>query len=198
MRISMLSWLICSLALAALLVLVGPKRLLSPPQGAEGSTLIGGDFTLLDGTGKEVHASDFRGKYMLVYFGFTHCPDICPTTLLVMKNALDKLGTKQKDIIPVFISLDPERDTPARVQQYITNFGDTLVGLTGSPAQVKQAANAYRVYYNKVEQKDSASGYLIDHSGFIYLMDTKGRYVAHFAHTIPETELANKLNQFLP
>lgn len=198
MRLSMLSWLFCSLVLAALLVLVGPKRLLAPPAGVQNDALIGGDFTLTDSSGKETHAYDFKGKYMLVYFGFTHCPDICPTTLLVMRNALDALGMKKKEITPVFISLDPERDTPERVKQYITNFGDTLVGLTGSPAQVKQAANAYRVYYSKVEQENSASGYLIDHSGFVYLMDPKGRYLAHFTHTISETELTSKLNQFLP
>lgn len=197
MRLSMLSWLICSLALAALLVMVGPKRLLPPPAGG-GDALIGGDFTLLDGNGKTVSAADFRGRYMLVYFGFTHCPDICPTTLLIMKNALDKLGDKKKSVVPVFISLDPERDTPKAVKRYISNFGDTLVGLTGTPAQVRTAADAYRVYYNKVEQEGSVAGYLVDHSSFIYLMDPKGRYIAHFSHSISETELASKLGQFIP
>ena len=197
MRLSMLSWLVCSLALAALLVAVGPSRLLSPPAGKQGEALIGGDFTLLDGDGNEVRPADFRGRYLMVYFGFTHCPDICPTTLLVMKNALDKLGDNKRQVVPLFISLDPERDTPAIVKQYVTNFGDTLIGLTGSPEQVKHAADSYRVYYSKVAQEGSASGYLIDHSGFIYLMDTKGRYLAHFAHTISETDLASKLNGFV-
>lgn len=196
MRISMLSWLVCSLALAALLVLVGPKRMLSPPAGS-GHALIGGDFTLVDENGKTVNAADFRGRYTLVYFGFTHCPDICPTTLLIMRNALDRLGDKKKSVVPIFISLDPERDTPKAVKRYISNFGDTLVGLTGTPAQVKSAADAYRVYYSRVEQEGSAAGYLIDHSGFIYLMDPKGRYIAHFAHSISETELASKLGQFI-
>ncbi|MBA4274210.1 MAG: SCO family protein [Alphaproteobacteria bacterium] len=197
MRMSMISWLICSLALAALLVVVGSKRLLPPPTGAQGEALIGGDFTLMDGDGLPIRVSDFRGKYMLVYFGFTHCPDICPTTLLVMKNALNAMGDDKSKITPIFISLDPERDTPAVVKQYISNFGDTLIGLTGNAEQVKDAADAYRVYYSKVPQPDSASGYLIDHSGFIYLMDKRGRYVAHFAHTISETDLTSKLNQLV-
>ncbi len=196
MRLSMVSWLVCSLALAALLVLVGPRYLLDPPQGG-GDALIGGDFSLVNGSGKQVQASDFRGRYMLVYFGFTHCPDICPTTLLVMKNAIDALGEKKKSIAPIFISLDPERDTPEAVGKYVTNFGDTLVGLTGSAQQIKEAANAYRVYYSRVEQQDSAADYLIDHSGFMYLMDTRGKYIAHFSHGISESELTNKLKQFM-
>ncbi len=193
----MFSWLICSLALAAVLVVIGPRRLLSPPEGSE-AALIGGDFTLQNGEGKSVHARDFRGRYMLVYFGFTHCPDICPTTLLVMKNALEKLGSKREKISPIFISLDPERDTTEVMKQYVSNFDSALVGLTGTPQQIKQAAEAYRVYYSKVTQEDSSSSYLIDHSGFIYLMDTKGRYLAHFSHTIPETELASKIGQMIP
>lgn len=198
MRFPMASWLICSLLLAALLVVIGPKRLLSPPPNAPGEAMIGGEFELVDGNNRLVRASDFRGKYMLVYFGFTHCPDICPTTLLVMKNALDKLGeTKKAKIAPLFISIDPDRDKPENIKQYITNFGDTLIGLTGSPEQVKQAADAYRVYYSKVDQEGSAGGYLMDHSGYIFLMDTRGRYLAHFSHTISETDLASKLAQFV-
>lgn len=197
MKTSLFTWLACAALLAALLVFIGPKRLLEPPPGSSGEALIGGPFTLVNGSGKTLTDKDFRGQYMLVYFGFTHCPDICPTTLLVMKNALSHMGEKSRRITPVFISLDPERDTPEVVGRYVTNFGDRLIGLTGNPAQVKQAADAYRVFYTKVEQPDSAAGYLIDHSGFVYLMDPNGKYVAHFAHSIPEGELAAKLNQFV-
>jgi protein SCO1/2 len=197
-RFSAVVWIVCALALAALLVFVGPKRLLTPPEGSESAAHIGGVFTLSNTEGTPVSASDFRGKYMLVYFGFTHCPDICPTTLLVMKNALAALGEKQKAIVPIFISLDPARDTPRVMKQYVSNFGPRLVGLTGTAEEVKKAADAYRVYFSRVEQPDSASGYLIDHSGFMYLMDPNGRYLAHFSHTIPEGELAQKLNQFVP
>lgn len=196
-RFSAITWIVCALALAALLVFLGPKRLLSPPE-SEGSALIGGAFSLSDAEGNAVTDADFRGRYMLVYFGFTHCPDICPTTLLIMKNALSQLGEKQQDVVPIFISLDPARDTPRVMQQYISNFGPRLVGLTGTAEEVKTAADAYRVYFSKVRVEDSASDYLIDHSGFIYLMDKKGRYVAHFAHTISEGELVQKLNQFVP
>jgi protein SCO1/2 len=196
-RFSAITWIVCALALAALLVFLGPKRLLSPPEG-EGTSLIGGSFTLTDTTGTQVTENDFHGQYMLVYFGFTHCPDICPTTLLIMKNALAQLGEKQKDIVPIFISLDPARDTPRVMKQYVGNFGPRLIGLTGTAEEVKKAADAYRVYFSKVRVEDSASEYLIDHSGFVYLMDKNGRYLAHFAHTISEGELAQKLNQFVP
>jgi len=96
-----------------------------------------------------------------------------------------------KKLVLIFISLDPERDTPEVMKQYVSNFDSALVGLTGTPQQIKQAAEAYRVYYSKVHRKQQSS-YLIHHSGFIYLMDTKGRYLAHFSYTIPETELASK------
>lgn len=193
----MFPWLICSLLLAAILVLAGPNHFLSPPNNTKGQALIGGDFELVDGKNQTVHAHDFRGRYMLVYFGFTHCPDICPTTLLVIKNALDMLGPKKRLITPIFITVDPERDTPKVMQQYVSNFSANLVGLTGSLEQVKKAADSYRVYFSKVSQSDSASDYLVDHSGFIYLMDKKGRYIAHFSHGISESELTQKLRQFI-
>lgn len=197
MRLSLLPWLICSLLLAALLVFAGPSRLLSPPSTAQGEALIGGEFELVDGDNMPVHSRDFKGRYMLVYFGFTHCPDICPTTLLVIKNALDALDTQKKRIVPIFISVDPERDTPPVIKQYTSNFGQSIVGLTGTLAQVKKAADSYRVYFSKVSQDNSASEYLVDHSGFMYLMDTQGRYIAHFSHSISETELTQKLRQFV-
>lgn len=198
MKLSMFSWLACALLLAALLVFIGPKRFLTPPVGSTGEPLIGGRFELTDGQGNKRTDNDFRGKFTLIYFGFTHCPDICPTTLLVIKNALERVGQeKSAQIQPLFITLDPERDTHEVVGRYVRNFGDTLIGLTGTPAQIRQVADAYHVFFSKSPQPDSAAGYLIDHSGFIYLMDKRGKYIAHFAHTIPEGELASKLNQFV-
>lgn len=197
MRSSGFTWLVCALLLAALLVFVGPKRLLQPPEGSARSGMIGGTFSLVDSAGNTVTDRTFHGQYMLVYFGFTHCPDICPTTLFIVKNALDALGEKAQKITPVFVSLDPERDTPQVMGRYVGNFGTRVVGLTGTPAQVRAAAEAYRVHYSKVERPDSAAGYLIDHSGFLYLMDPRGNYIAHFPHTIAEAELAAKLSQFV-
>ena len=160
---------------------------------SKGEALIGGDFTLIDGTGKTLTNRDFLGKYMLVYFGFTHCPDICPTSLLLIQNAINHLGDKGKKVQPVFITLDPERDTPAVVGPYVQHFGPGLIGLSGSAEQIKQAADAYKIYYRKVEDKDSAMGYVIDHSGFMYLMGPDGKYITHFPHTIAEQSLTDGL-----
>lgn len=194
MRLPVLSWIVCVLVLIGLLAWLG-STIAPVSKGAEaqGEALIGGDFSLIDGTGKTVTNKDFRGKYMLVYFGFTHCPDICPTSLLLIQNAINQLGDKGKQVVPMFITLDPERDTPDAVGKYVAHFGPSFVGLSGSPAQIKQAADAYKIYYRKVQEPDSAMGYVIDHSGFMYLMDPDGKYVTHFPHTIAEQSLTDGL-----
>ena len=125
--------------------------------------------------GKTVTDADFRGRYMLVFFGFTHCPDICPAELQVIAQALDKLGDKGKKVVPVFITLDPERDTPQAMAEYVKSFGPNFVGLTGSPEAIAAAAKAYRVAYAKVENKESAGDYSVDHSALVYLMDPEGK-----------------------
>jgi len=198
MRLSVISWFVSVLGLVALAVLVGPAFFGShAPTPTEEEALIGGPFTLIDGTGKPLSDSSFRGRYMLVYFGFTHCPDICPTTLLVMTNALQKLGDASRKIVPIFISLDPERDTPEIVSTYVQNFSPNLVGLTGSLKQIRAVADAYKIYFKKVEVKDSALGYMVDHSGFMYLMGPDGKYAAHFDHTLSEQALVDGLRNAL-
>ena len=135
-----------------------------------------------------------QGQWHLVYFGFTHCPDICPTTLLVIQNALNAMDPDYADqITPLLISVDPERDTVETLATYVSHFHPRLIGLTGTAKQVKQAADAYKVYYQKVPLDDSAIGYVVDHSGFIFLMNPQGEYVSHFPHNISESELAEKL-----
>ncbi|MFZ4124886.1 MAG: SCO family protein [Rickettsiales bacterium] len=199
MKRSVASWLIMVLGLAGLMAYVGPTFLnvAPPPVRSSGEALIGGPFTLVDGTGSTVTEKNFAGKYTLVFFGFTHCPDICPTSLLVTKNALDKIGEKAKKLVPIFITIDPERDNVDVVGRYVRNFGTAFVGLTGSPEQIKQAADAYKVYYQKVEDKGSGMGYVMDHSGFIYLMGPDGKYLTHFPHTISEQALAEALGKYL-
>ena len=142
-----------------------------PKVETSGKALIGGPFALVDQTGKPVTDKDFRGRYMLVFFGFTHCPDVCPAELQVMADALGQLGPKAAEIVPVFITLDPERDTPEVVGAYVKNFGPNFVGLTGSPEAIAAAAKAYRVAFSKFEYKDNdgQSGYSIDHSTLLYL-----------------------------
>jgi protein SCO1/2 len=149
--------------------------------------LIGGPFTLTNQDGKRVTDQDFRGKYMLVVFGYTTCPDVCPAELQAIANAVDVLGDKADKVNPIFITVDPERDTVERVAEYVKNFHTRFVGLTGSADDIKQAARAYRVYYAKADAKGSALDYLMDHSAFMYLMNPQGEYVTHFAYgTAPE------------
>lgn len=172
-------------ATLALLVVVGllvnelVNRGGSGPDG--GSALVGGPFTLVDQDGQTVTDRDFRGRWMLVYFGYTFCPDVCPTELQVMADALDRLGEQAGKVQPVFVTVDPARDTPEVLKDYTANFGHGMVGLTGSPDQVSEAAKAYRVYFRKAEVEGS-SGYLMDHSSVIYLMDPKGQFATHFPH----------------
>jgi cytochrome oxidase Cu insertion factor (SCO1/SenC/PrrC family) len=140
---------------------------------------IGGPFTLTDQNGTRRTDADFRGKLMLVYFGFTYCPDVCPTDLLQMALALDQLGQAGEMVQPVFITVDPERDTPEHLKQYMSLFHPRFVGLTGDAIEIGAAADAYRVYYKRVEW-DDRSGYTVDHSAFIYLMGRDGEYLGFF------------------
>src|SRR6185312_12588134 len=137
-------FLIGAIAGAAALVIARPP---SADVTTTGKALIGGPFTLVGKDGKPVTDQDFRGKYMLVFFGFTHCPDICPAELQMVAEALDRLGDKANEVIPIFISVDPERDTPEVLAAYVKSFGPKFVGLTGSPDQIAAATKAYRVSY---------------------------------------------------
>jgi len=141
---------------------------------------IGGEFTLTDQNGVTRHAQDFRGKLMLVYFGYTFCPDACPTALQDMSHAIDLLGPKGDAVQPIFITIDPARDTIAQMKLYASNFHPRLIALTGTPEQVAEAAKAYRVYYAK-GQSTGGDDYLMDHTAFIYLMGRDGKYLSHFS-----------------
>jgi len=169
------------------------------PQTAQGSgkALIGGPFDLVTHDGRTVTPADFVGKHMLVFFGFTHCPDVCPAKLNTISVALDDLGPLADRVTPVFITVDPERDTPERMAEYVSNFSADIVGLTGTPEQIKRAAKAYRVYYAKVEMENSASGYTMDHSAFTYLMDENGEYATHFAYGDSAAKMTDRLRREL-
>ena len=165
-----------------------------------GTADIGGPFELVDQTGKTRRDTDFRGRYMLVYFGYTYCPDTCPTTLLIMSRALTLLAKAApedaKKVVPLFITVDPERDTVAAMAAYAQSFHPDLVALTGTPEQVAAAAKAYRVYYAKVEDKASGT-YQMDHSSFIYLMGPDGAYLTHFDYTTKPEALADSLKRYI-
>ena len=188
-------FLIGAIAGAGVLLLATPQG--GQPVQSSGAALIGGPFSLVGGDGKPVTDRDFRGRYMLIFFGFTHCPDICPAELQVVAQALEQLGDKAKKVVPIFITLDPERDTPEAMANYVKSFGPNFVGLTGSPEAIAAAAKAYRVAYSKVENKESAGDYSVDHSALVYLMDPEGRYVTHFSYGTSADELAEKLNKIL-
>lgn len=158
-----------------------------------GQAMIGGPFELTDHTGKRVSDRDYRGKYMLVFFGFTLCPDVCPTGLQVIAAALDKLGPKAETLTPIFISLDPARDTPAQLASYVQSFHPRLIGLTGTQAEIDAVAKAYRVYSKRVDDPKSTAGYTIDHSTFVYVMGPDGSYVTHFTHATPVDAMTARL-----
>ena len=163
--------------------------------GGTGVALVGGPFSLTDQDGRRVSEKDFLGRHMLVFFGFTYCPDICPTELQVMMAALDAMGPQGEEIQPVFVSIDPERDTPEVLKSYVENFGARLIGLTGTPEEIAAAAKAYRVYYAKAGDQSSPDSYLMDHSSIIYLMGPDGRFVKHFPYTTDVAKLTAELKE---
>lgn len=169
---------------------------MSPASGS-GKAAVGGDFTLTDQNGNLVTAHDLKGRYSLVFFGFTFCPDVCPTTLNTVTQALSKIGETAQQVQPVFISVDPERDSPAVLKNYVTAFDPRLLALSGTPDQVRQVTDAYKVYYFAHKKDAEDREYLVDHSSFIFLMNPSGEYVTHFAHTIAPSELAVRLTEII-
>ncbi|HEX2446614.1 MAG TPA: SCO family protein [Methyloceanibacter sp.] len=187
-------FLVGALGGAALLALSqGPA---GPAVQTTGKALIGGPFTLVDQNGKTVTDQDFRGRYMLVFFGFTHCPDVCPAELQVMSASLDELGPQADEIVPIFITLDPERDTPAAMGAYVKNFGPRFLGLTGSPEAISAAAKSYRIAYSKFREDEKSDDYSIDHSALVYLMGKDGEYITHFAHGTPAWKMTEILRRY--
>ena len=186
-------------ALVGLAVVPGALDSLRPQGNVTslGKAAVGGPFTLTDHTGRRITDKDFRGKFMLVYFGFTFCPDVCPSGLQVMAAALDELGPKAERVTPIFISVDPERDTPEQLAQYVPSFHPRLIGLTGTPEEVQAVAKAYRVYYRKVKDEKSTAEYTVDHTSIIYLMSPEGEFVTHFTHATPASTMADKIAKVL-
>jgi protein SCO1/2 len=165
--------------------------------GGGTASLIGGPFTLHDGNGREVADRDFRGKYMLVYFGYTFCPDVCPTTLNEVADALDHLGPKADRLQPIFISVDPKRDTPAVVKQYVLAFTPRLIGLTGTQDEIAQVAQEYRVYYAEHRTGPGANDYTMDHSSVLYLMGPDGKFIAPIRADQPGADMAAEITKLM-
>src|SRR6202023_792122 len=190
-------------AILAGLVILGTGAFLAlalrdNPRGAAGTVLasaIGGPFRLTDQNGKTVTDADLKGKWSLVYFGYTHCPDACPTALNDISIALEDLGTKRDAVRPVFITVDPERDTPEALKAYVTSFDAPILALTGTADQIANAAKGYRVYYAK--HPEAGGDYSMDHSSVIYVMDPEGRFTASFTHQSTPEEIAERLKKLL-
>jgi len=166
--------------------------------GVAGSPLgaaIGGKFSLVDQNGKTVTDTDLKGKWQLVFFGYTHCPDVCPTALNDLSLALEQLGAKKNEVGIVFISVDPDRDTPAVLKSYVESFGGPIEALTGTPDQVAQAAKDYRVYYAKHQRADG--GYDMDHSALIYIMDPQGHFTATFTPDDTSDKMVERLKKLV-
>jgi protein SCO1/2 len=155
---------------------------------------IGGPFELVDQNGKTVTDRDLRGQPFLVFFGFTHCPDVCPTTLFEVSEVLRALGPDADKVNALFVTVDPERDTPDKLKEYLSSFDPHLTGLTGSPEAVAAMTKAYRVYVKKVPQ---AEGYTMDHTAIVYLMDKEGRFVAPFSLKRQPADAAADLRKYL-
>ncbi len=161
---------------------------------------IGGPFSLIDQNGKPFTDRDLKGRYALIYFGYSFCPDVCPTDLARLMNGLKKFeakdATRAAKVLPVFITVDPERDTPSAVKQFVSAFHPRLVGLTGSRAAIDQAMSSYRIYAKK-NGPEGASDYLVDHSANGYLFDTEGRPMILFAQTDTPDNIAATLDRWV-
>nr|WP_283949904.1 SCO family protein [Limobrevibacterium gyesilva] len=158
---------------------------------------IGGPFTLVDGSGKQVTDREFRGKYLLVYFGYTYCPDVCPTTLAEVSAALDKLGSKAAQVQPLFITVDPKRDTPEVMKRYTDAFDSRIIGLTGTPEEIAVVAKEYRVYYAADRPGDGRDDYTVDHSSILYLMGRDGEFMAPIRPDESGAEMAAEISRHL-
>jgi protein SCO1 len=181
-----------------LLAIGGTSYVMRLDQKAEeiASVPIGGRFELVDQNGRVVTERDFAGWLMLIYFGYTFCPDVCPTSLQTMSVALEELGEDAEDVAFVFVTLDPQRDTVAQMKDYVGLFEPGPVGLTGAAEQVEAAAKGYRVYY-RLHDEGGEQDYLVDHSSFVYLMDREGRYLAHFGHAATPEQMVEEIRQAL-
>lgn len=164
--------------------------------GFAAAVRIGGPFALTNHQGKRVTDSDFRGRFMFVYFGYGYCPDICPTELANMAAALDALDDKAARLQSLFITVDPERDTAEFLAEYVPQFHADMVGLTGTPEEIASVAKSYRVYYRKAEQPGSTE-YLMDHSGFVYLMGPDGEFLTMFRGNTDPNAIAKTIASYI-
>jgi len=186
---------VCLLAIAVAAAWWGMKP--EKPAPVVSMPAIGGPFTLTAADGQQVTDRTYRGKIMLVYFGYTDCPDACPTALNEIAGALAELGPRAERVQALFITVDPQRDTPEVLANYVKSFDPRIVGLTGTPEQIAAAAKAYRVYYAPYKSAGAPDGYLMDHTSVVYVMNEEGRFVATFTQETPAAQMADRLGKLL-
>lgn len=185
-RTILLSGVAITLLSLVIILMMTPSEKIKANRSSEVGVLnqnfnLGGDFVLTDYNGNRFDSRDHKDKLMLIYFGFSFCPDICPASLVEMVGAMDTLGNKQKDVIPVFITIDPQRDTPAKLKEYFSSFDNRIIGLSGSREEIREAANKFKVYYARsTEGKDKLETYLINHSSFFYLVGRGGKLIKYY------------------
>ena len=192
--------LLAAIALLALVLgyLVAALISPSPPLSQPTQTLsLDGSFNLIDEAGQPVTQDSYEGKFKLVYFGFTYCPDVCPMQLEVVSHALDIAKISPEWLTTLFITLDPERDTPEDMKIYTDNFHKSIIGLTGSLEQIQQAAKAYKVYFQKVADPETTGGYSVDHSSIVFLMGPDNTYKQHFTHRDSAEDIAGKITSII-
>ena len=186
------------LAIAACVVFASAPALSEPPAQTSGSAVtIGGPFTLSTADGLTVTHQTYRGKWLLVYFGYTFCPTSCPTTLLEIATALKRLGPDAARVQPLFITVDPQRDTPEVMQQYTRSFDPRIVGLIGTPEQLAAAAREYGAYYVRHRTGSGADDYVMDHSTYLYVMDPLGKFVRAFDYGVSADRIAAALRELM-
>ena len=183
---------VAGMALFSAVILIVTGR---PPAPIAGPSAIGGPFQLVDQNARPITDQDLKGKPFLVFFGFTHGPDICPATLFEVSEILRAMGPDADKVRALFVTVDPERDTPDKLKDYLSSFDPHLVAATGDPAAVKAMEKAYRVYSKKVPLE--AGGYTMDHTALVYLMDKEGRFVAPFNVKRKAAEAAADLRRYL-
>ncbi|MES2877640.1 MAG: SCO family protein [Pseudomonadota bacterium] len=178
----------------------------SRPVEADPTEIIGGlaparlspRYLLMNGKGRAVTSEDFRERFQLVAFGFTGCPDVCPTTMLEMQQVMASLGERASQVQPIFITVDPERDTAQVLDAYTRNFDARILGLTGSPALVRRAADSFKIQFEKVQEPGaSANVYTMDHTAGLFLLGPDGQLLAKFGYGVPVTEIVSRIEQWM-
>jgi protein SCO1 len=190
----MLSAFVAGLVLFFAVIMLVAGR--APTSMVPQASAVGGPFRLVDQDGKVTTDQDFKGKPFLVFFGFTHCPDVCPTALFEISEVFGKLGADAERVRALFITVDPERDTPEKLKDYLASFDSHVRGLTGDPAAVQAVTKSYRVYSKKVPL-EGGKDYTMDHTAIVYLMDKEGRFVAPFNLKRRPEEAATELRRYL-